>query len=60
MSNPFFDFSDGSFCFSTSDNMAVNSEGDLMMRLDDHMAMNLSTGDLHMVSSWPFDDDDDN
>ena len=59
MSNPFFDFSDGSFVFNTSDNMTVNSNGDLMMRMGDHMALDLSTGDLHMVSSWSFDDDED-
>ena len=41
MSKNFFDYTDGDFCMSTSDNMAMDME----------------SGELHMVSSW--DDDDD-
>ena len=30
-----------------------------MMRMGDHMAMDMDTGDIHMISSWSDDDDDD-
>ena len=30
-----------------------------MMRMGDNMAMDMDTGDIHLVSSWPDDDDDD-
>ena len=42
MSKHFFDFEDGDFCFSLSDNMA----------------MDMDSGDLHIISSWGRDDDD--
>ena len=43
MGKHFFDFEDGDFAFSISDNMA----------------MDMDTGDIHMISSWPNDDDED-
>ena len=46
MGKHFFDFEDGDFAFSISDNMA-------------NMAMDMDTGDIHMISSWPNDDDED-
>jgi len=27
--------------------------------MGDNMAMDMDTGDIHLVSSWPDDDDDD-
>lgn len=57
MGKHFFDFEDGDFAFSISDNMAMDSDGDLMMRMGNNMAMD--TGDIHMISSWPNDDDED-
>ena len=59
MSKRFFDYEDGDFATSISDNMAIDSNGDLMMRMGDNMAMDMDTGDIHLVSSWPDDDDDD-
>ena len=59
MSKRFFDYEDGDFAMSISDNMAIDSNGDLMMRIGDNMAMGMDTGDIHLVSSWPDDDDDD-
>ena len=44
---------------SISDNMAMDSDGDLMMRMGNNMAMDMDTGDIHMISSWPNDDDED-
>ena len=43
---------------SISDNMAMDSDGDLMMRMGDHMAMDMDTGGIHMISSWPDDDEE--
>ena len=57
MCKSFMDMEDGDLCFTTSGNMAMDSEGHMMMRMGDNMAMDMDLGELHMVSSW--DDDDD-
>ena len=31
----------------------------MMMRMPDNMAMDMDTGELHFVSSWNDDEDDD-
>ena len=59
MGKHFFDYEDGDFCFSLSDNMAMDSDGNMMMRVGDHMAMDMDSGDLHMISSWDRDEDND-
>ncbi len=59
MGKHFFDFEDGDFAFSISDNMAMDSDGDLMMRMGNNMVMDMDTGDIHMISSWSNDDDED-
>ena len=59
MGKHFFDFEDGDFAFSISDTIAMDSDGDLMMRMGNNMAMDMDTGDIHMISSWPNDDDED-
>lgn len=41
MGKHFFDFEDGDFAFSISDNMAMDSDGDLMMRMGNNMAIPL-------------------
>ena len=56
MSGPIFDFEDGDFIFSSGDT-GFDSEGDMMMRMSDNMAMDMDSGDIHFVSSW--DDEDD-
>lgn len=53
----FFDVDDGDFGFQMSDTMGIDSDGNMMMRVGDNMAMDMDSGELHMVSSW--DDDDD-
>ncbi len=58
MNKYFFDYDDGDYAHSFSDNMAMDSDGNLMMRMSDNMAMDLDTGDIHMISSWSRDDDD--
>lgn len=37
MGKHFFDFEDGDFAYSISDNMAIDSDGDLLMRMGDNM-----------------------
>ena len=58
MSKHFFDLEDGDYCYSISDNMAMNSDGDLMMRMGNNMAMNMDSGELHVVWGWDDEDDD--
>ena len=59
MGKRFFDLEDGDFAYSISNNMALESEGQLLMRMGDHMAMDMDTGDLHMISGWSDEEDDD-
>ena len=40
------------FLFAVSDNMAMDSEGDLMMRVSDNTVLDINSGDLHFISSW--------
>lgn len=63
----FFDYDDGDFGYQLSDDMGMDSDGNLMMRMGDNMAMDMDSGDLHIVSGWDDDDgfgsswnDDDN
>lgn len=39
--------------------MAIDSDGDLLMRMGDNMAMDMDSGALHIISGWPDDEDDD-
>ena len=59
MAEPIFDLEDGDFIFSISGNMGFDSDGNMMMRMSDNMAMDMDTGELHFVSSWNDDEDDD-
>ena len=55
----FFDYNEGDFLHSISDNMAINSDGDFLMRMGDNMAMDMDSGELHFISGWSDDNDDD-
>ena len=57
MGNSLFDYSDSDIACSVSDNMAINSKGDYLMRMGDDMAMDMQTGELHMTSNWSEDDE---
>jgi hypothetical protein len=59
MGKHFFDYDDGDYVFSVSGNSAMDSEGNMMTRMSDNMAMDLDTGDIHFISSWSSDDEDD-
>lgn len=54
------DYEDGGFVMPLSDNMAMDSDGDLMMRIGDNMAMDMDSGDLHFVSDWPSNNEEEN
>lgn len=58
MSKPIFDLEDGDFIFSTSRNLGFDSDGNMMMRMSDNMAMDMDSGDIHFTSSWDNDEDD--
>ena len=59
MGKDIFDFDDGDFVFTVSDSMAMDSDGHMMMRMGDNMAMDMDSGELHFISGWPNDGDDD-
>ena len=59
MSKRFFDYDDGDFGMAISDNMAMDSDGNLMMRMSDNMAMDMNSGDIHFISGWSDDDDEE-
>ena len=59
MRKTFMDLEDGDICFSVSDNMAMDSDGNLLMKMSDNMVMDMDTGDLHIVSGWKSDDDNE-
>ena len=52
-----FDYEDGDFIHILPNGMAMDSDGNLMMKLFDNMAMDMDSGDIHMVSSWTSDDE---
>lgn len=54
-----FDYNDGAFLFHVSDNMAMDTNGDMMMRMGEGMAMNMATGEIHFTSMWSNKDEDD-
>lgn len=54
-----FDFEDGDFAFTVSDKMSMDSDGNLMMRVGNNMAMDMDSGDIHLTSSWTDNEDDE-
>lgn len=59
MNKHFFDFDGGNFAYAVSDDMAIDSEGNLLMRMGDNFAMDMNSGELHIISAWYDDDEDD-
>ena len=59
MGKHFFDYEDDDFACSISDNIAIDSDGDLLIRMGDDMAMDMDSGELHSISGWSNDEDDD-
>ena len=57
MYSSIFDYDDGSFIHRASDSMGFGSDGELYLRMDDHIAMDLDSGELHVTSEWTYEDD---
>ena len=55
----FLDMEDGDIGFELSGDMLMDSDGDLMMRMGDNMALDLDSGDIHFVSGLSSRDSDD-
>ena len=47
----FFDYSDGDFGIELSQDLLIDADGNLMQRMGDSMAMDLDSGELHIISS---------
>lgn len=58
MRNNFFDYDAGDYVHIISDTMAINSDGDMLMRMGDNMAMNMKSGEMHLISGWHDNEDD--
>lgn len=54
-----FDYESRDFIHTLSDSMTMNPDGNLMVKLSDNRAMDMDSGDIHIVSSWPSDDEYD-
>ena len=53
-----FDISDGDLIFG-SDDIGFDSDGHMMHSMGGGLAMDMETGDLHIVSGWDDEEDDD-
>ena len=52
-----FDLDDGDM-IRTSGDIGFDEDGDMVMRISDDMAMDMDTGEMHIVSGWDDEDDD--
>ena len=59
MGKHIFDYSDGDYEITISDNVAMDTDGNLMLRIGDNMAVAMDSGELHITSSWPKGEEDD-
>lgn len=39
--------------------MAMDSDGNFLMRMGDNMVIDMDAGEVHMISGWPNDESDD-
>ena len=55
----YFDYTTGEFGFNMgNDSLLMNQDGDLLMRSSDTSAIDLETGELHIISTFDNDDED--
>lgn len=52
MSNPIFNFDKNEPFFRISDSTAMDSKGNMIMKLDGNLSMDLKTGKLQTTTSW--------
>ena len=60
---PIFDYSDGDYCYDMEDGMMMDSDENLMQDMGGNMAMDMESGELHIMSGCDtgnsiFDDED--
>lgn len=60
MCGTFLDLESGELGFFMGNDTLISSDGHLMSRMSDSSALDLDTSELHLISSFGFDDDDDN
>ena len=58
MNKNFFNYNDRVFLHTISDNTAIDSDDNLLIRMGDNMATDMVTGDLHFVSGWSDNEDE--
>ena len=58
MNKNFFNYDDEDFVHTISDNTAIDSDDNLLIRMGDNMATDMVTGDLHFVSGWSDNEDE--
>ena len=58
MKDPVFPFDTWEPYFPVDKNIAVDAKGHFKMRVGEHMAMDVETGELHFTTPWPSDDKD--
>ena len=59
MPRQIFDYDSGEFINPISDDMGIDSDGNFHIRIGDNMSMNLETGDLHVISGWDDENNED-
>ena len=58
MPKPIWDFEDGDFIMDIGGDTGLDSDGNMMIKMGSNMAMDIETGDLHIVSGWDDEEDD--
>ena len=58
MNKNFFNYDDGDFVHTISDNTAIDSDDNLLIRMGDNMATDMVSGVLHFVSGWSDNEDE--
>lgn len=53
-----FDLENGEFIFGSGD-IGFGTDGHMFHKMGSNIAMDMDTGDLHLVSGWEEEDDDD-
>ena len=59
MSDPVFDYDNNEFLYWIDEDHATDSQGNIIERVDDNLAMDLSTGAVHLTSDWSEPEEDD-
>ena len=59
MLGPIFNLDDGEIICPISDDMAIDSEGNMFLRMGDCLALDMDSGELHITSCWPDEEDED-